>query len=80
MSSTVISPTSIESLPTRRLLAFTTAGFLAIIIETMPAGLLPKIGHGLGVSEAMAGQLVTLYRPATHSLSSPASPRGWRRA
>ncbi|MBN0796079.1 MFS transporter, partial [Pseudomonas aeruginosa] len=37
------------------------AGFLAIMTETMPAGLLPQISHGLGVSEALAGQLVTLY-------------------
>lgn len=29
--------------------------------ENMPAGLLPQIGEGLGVSEAMAGQTVTLY-------------------
>ncbi|RJL33592.1 MFS transporter [Bailinhaonella thermotolerans] len=29
--------------------------------ETMPAGLLPLIGRGLGVSEALAGQFVTLY-------------------
>jgi predicted MFS family arabinose efflux permease len=50
-----------ERLPSRRLLAFTTAGFLAIMTETMPAGLLPQIGHGLRVSDGLAGQLVTLY-------------------
>ncbi|MGF1424994.1 MFS transporter [Kitasatospora sp. LaBMicrA B282] len=48
-------------LPTLKLLAFTAAGFLAIMTETMPAGLLPQIGHGLGVSEGLTGQLVTLY-------------------
>ncbi|GGV71594.1 MFS transporter [Streptomyces thermoviolaceus] len=48
-------------LPVGRLLAFTTAGFLAIMTETMPAGLLPQIGDGLDVTEAWAGQLVTLY-------------------
>ncbi|MTE22318.1 MFS transporter [Streptomyces sp. TRM43335] len=50
-----------ERLPHPKLLAFTAAGFLAIMTETMPAGLLPQIGRGLGVSEGLAGQLVTLY-------------------
>ncbi|OEC33211.1 Predicted arabinose efflux permease, MFS family [Pseudomonas cuatrocienegasensis] len=50
-----------DRLPFGRLLALTMAGFLAIMTETMPAGLLPQIGQGLGVSEAFAGQLVTVY-------------------
>ncbi|MFG3346481.1 MFS transporter [Streptomyces sp. NPDC048018] len=50
-----------ERLPILKLLAFTAAGFLAIMTETMPAGLLPQIGQGLDVSEGLAGQLVTLY-------------------
>jgi predicted MFS family arabinose efflux permease len=50
-----------ERLPVWKLLALTTAGFLAIMTETMPAGLLPQIGRGLGISEGFAGQLVTLY-------------------
>ncbi|MFI6209001.1 MFS transporter [Streptomyces sp. NPDC051041] len=61
---TVLHPEGVQSesrLPVGRLLAFTTAGFLAIMTETMPAGLLPQIGGGLDVSEAWAGQLVTLY-------------------
>ncbi|MDI6410825.1 MFS transporter [Streptomyces albus] len=49
------------SLPVVRLLAFTTAGFLAIMTETMPAGLLPRISAGLHISEALAGQFVSLY-------------------
>lgn len=48
-------------LPVPRLLAFTAAGFLAIMTETMPAGLLPQIADGLDVSQALAGQLITLY-------------------
>ena len=39
------------SLPIWKLLAFTTAGFLTIMTETMPAGLLTQIGAGLRVSE-----------------------------
>ncbi|RJE90529.1 MFS transporter [Paenibacillus sp. 1011MAR3C5] len=36
-------------------------GFICILTETIPAGLLPLIGEGLHISKAMAGQLVTLY-------------------
>lgn len=70
-----------DGLPVWRLLAFTMAGFLAITTETMPAGLLPQIGHGLGVSEAMAGQLVTLYALGSVLAAVPviAATRGWNR-
>jgi predicted MFS family arabinose efflux permease len=37
------------------------AGFITILTEALPAGLLPQIGASLRVSEALAGQLVTLY-------------------
>lgn len=43
------------------LLAFTVSGFLTIMTENMPSGLLPQISAGLGVSESLAGQLLTLY-------------------
>ncbi|WMJ69640.1 MFS transporter [Stenotrophomonas sp. 24(2023)] len=48
-------------MPVAALLAFAMTGFIAILTETLPAGLLPQIGHGLQISEAMAGQFVTLY-------------------
>lgn len=54
-------PPAPDRLPVLKLLAFTAAGFLAIMTETMPAGLLPQIAHGLDVREGLAGQLVTLY-------------------
>lgn len=68
-------------IPVWRLLAFTTAGFLAIMTETMPAGLLPQIGDGLGVSEGLAGQLVTLYAIGSVVAAVPviAATRGMRR-
>ncbi|MGJ7529662.1 MFS transporter [Variovorax sp. GB1P17] len=68
-------------LPVWRLLAFTMAGFLAIMTETMPAGLLPQIGAGLGVSEGLAGQLVTLYALGSVVAAIPviAITRSWRR-
>ncbi len=68
-------------LPIGRLLAFTVAGFLAIMTETMPAGLLQQIGSGLGVSEAMAGQTVTLYALGSVVAAIPviAATRSWNR-
>ncbi|WP_051297721.1 MFS transporter [Brevibacterium album] len=48
-------------LPWTALLALAAAGFLAIFTETIPAGLLPQLAEGLGVSTSAAGQLVTLY-------------------
>ena len=48
-------------LPLSALLALAMTGFTAIATETLPAGLLPTIAQGLGVTEASAGQLVTAY-------------------
>lgn len=68
-------------LPLWQLLAFTLAGFITIMTETMPAGLLPLISQGLGVSQAMAGQLVTLYALGSVLAAIPlvAATRTWRR-
>ena len=53
-------PSQRERLPLAGLLALATAGFITILTEAMPAGLLPQISAGLGVSEALVGQLVTV--------------------
>lgn len=50
-----------ERLPLGSLLALTTAGFLTVMLETLPAGVLPSLSGDLGVSEAVAGQTITLY-------------------
>ncbi|BCA57499.1 5-carboxymethyl-2-hydroxymuconic-semialdehyde dehydrogenase [Sphingomonas sp. HMP6] len=70
-----------DGLPVGQLLAFTVAGFLAIMTENMPAGLLPQIGTGLGVSEAMAGQTVTVYALGSVVAAIPiiAATRSWNR-
>lgn len=47
--------------PLAALLALALAGFVTILTEALPAGLLPQISAGLQVSEALAGQLVTAY-------------------
>src|ERR1700712_4496899 len=70
-----------DRLPVGGLLALAMTGFIAIMTETLPAGLLPQIGHGLDVSESSAGQLVTLYAVGTVAASIPltAATQGWRR-
>ena len=70
-----------KGLPIWKLLAFTMAGFLTIMTETMPAGLLPQISAGLGVSEALAGQMVTLYALGSVVAAIPVitATRSWRR-
>ncbi|PTQ12066.1 MFS transporter [Sphingomonas oleivorans] len=74
-------PARKEGLPIAGLLALATAGFVTILTEALPAGLLPQIGADLAVSEAMAGQLVTLYAIGSFAAAIPltAATRGWRR-
>ncbi|MCW2529209.1 MAG: major facilitator family transporter [Pseudonocardiales bacterium] len=50
-----------EKLPLAGLLALFTAGFITILTETLPAGLLPEMSASLGVSESLTGQTVTVY-------------------
>lgn len=48
-------------MPVFALLALAMTGFICIFTETIPAGLLSQISTGLNVSEALAGQLITIY-------------------
>lgn len=70
-----------DRLPVSGLLALAATGFVAIMTETLPAGLLPEIGAGLGVSDARAGQLVTLYAAGSLLAAIPltAATLGWKR-
>ncbi|WP_330210172.1 MFS transporter [Pseudomonas sp. AM4(2022)] len=70
-----------EPLPLAGLLALACAGFITILTEAMPAGLLPQISAGLGVSQALVGQLVTLYALGSLLAAIPLTllTRGWRR-
>ena len=70
-----------DSLPLGGLLALASAGFITILTEAMPAGLLPQMGEGLGVSPALVGQLVTLYALGSLLAAIPLTllTRGWRR-
>ncbi|TBU71820.1 MFS transporter [Pseudomonas daroniae] len=81
------SPTSLtaeataERLPLSALLALAMTGFICIVTETLPAGLLPQISQGLGVSASLAGQTVTAYAIGSVLAAIPLTiaTRGWRR-
>ncbi|MFT0868068.1 MFS transporter [Pseudomonas sp. CAM1A] len=55
------SAASATRLPLSGLLALALTGFIAILSETLPAGLLDQIADGMQISQAMAGQWVTAY-------------------
>lgn len=48
-------------LPIASLLTLAMAGFITILTEALPAGLLSQISTGMNISESLAGQFVTLY-------------------
>ncbi|MBY9079116.1 MFS transporter [Paenibacillus sp. HN-1] len=68
-------------LPLTGLLGLAMAGFICILTESLPAGLLPYMAEDLGITEALAGQFVTLYAVGSLSAAIPltAATRGWRR-
>lgn len=70
-----------EKLPMGALLALAMTGFICIVTETLPAGLLPMIGSGLGVSPSLAGQMVTVYALGSLLAAIPLTiaTQGWRR-
>jgi predicted MFS family arabinose efflux permease len=70
-----------QRLPLWSLLALTASGFLTIMLETMPAGILPEISQGLGVSESAAGQFVSVYAIGSIVGALPiiSSTMGWSR-
>ncbi|MFU8928050.1 MFS transporter [Acinetobacter puyangensis] len=70
-----------ERLPIAALLALAMTGFLALLVETIPAGMLLHISDDLGISETLAGQFVTLYAMGSLVAAIPltAATQGWRR-
>lgn len=63
------------------LLALAMTGFICINTETLPAGLLPQIGEGMGISQSLAGQMVTAYAVGSLLAAIPLTiaTRAWRR-
>ena len=70
-----------ERLPVMALLALAMTGFICIITETLPAGLLPQISADLGISQAAGGQMVTVYALGSLLAAIPLTiaTRRWRR-
>ena len=70
-----------DRLPYGALLALAMTGFICIVTETLPAGLLPEIGTGLGISAALAGQMVTVYALGSLLAAIPLTiaTQTWRR-
>ncbi|WP_432378713.1 MFS transporter [Duganella sp. P38] len=70
-----------NALPMGALLALATAGFLALLTEIIPAGTISMIAGGMGISESMAGQFITLYAVGSLVAAIPltAATLHWRR-
>ncbi|WP_109511730.1 MFS transporter [Pseudomonas ovata] len=68
-------------LPLAALLALAMTGFICIVTETLPAGLLPQISNGLGISASFAGQMVTVYALGSLLAAIPLTiaTQSWRR-
>ncbi|EKL4793413.1 TPA: MFS transporter, partial [Enterobacter hormaechei] len=63
------------------LMAFAMTGFICIMTETIPAGLLPEISKGMNISLASAGQWVTVYALGSLFAAIPLTivTRSWNR-
>lgn len=70
-----------DKLPLGALLALAMTGFICIVTETLPAGLLPQISSGLDVSPSLAGQMVTVYALGSLLAAIPLTiaTQSWRR-
>ncbi|GGF84821.1 MFS transporter [Azorhizobium oxalatiphilum] len=70
-----------DRLPLSGLLALAMGGFITILTEALPAGLLPQIGSDLSVSDAYAGQFVTIYAIGSLAAAIPltSATQGMRR-
>ncbi|MBS1081251.1 MFS transporter [Gluconobacter kondonii] len=81
MTATTTTEHKADRLPLAGLLALAMTGFICIMTETLPAGLLPQISSGLNVSASLAGQLVTAYAVGSLTTAIPLTivTRGWRR-
>lgn len=68
-------------LPVPALLALAMTGFICILTETIPAGLLAGISAALNISPSMAGQVVTAYAAGSLLAAIPLTllTRTWSR-
>ncbi|WP_068715985.1 MFS transporter [Vibrio tritonius] len=70
-----------KPMPYMALLAFAMTGFICIMTETIPAGLLPEISHELAIPLSTAGQWVTAYALGSLFAAIPLTiaTRAWSR-
>ncbi len=70
-----------DQLPLTALLALAMAAFITILTEALPAGLLPQMSQSLEVSEALVGQLITIYAIGSVIAAIPVTmtTQSWRR-
>lgn len=68
-------------LPLSGLLALAMAAFITLLTEILPSGLLPQMAASLGKSEALIGQLVTVYAVGSLLTAIPLTiaTQNWRR-
>lgn len=70
-----------DRLPVSALLALAMTGFICIVTETLPAGLMTQISADFAISQALTGQWVTVYALGSLLSAIPLTiaTRGWRR-
>lgn len=69
---TVTTETTPQRLPWFALVLFAAMGFILVAAETMPAGLLPVIAHGMHTSEGVVGQFISVWALGTVVVTIPA--------
>ncbi|WP_323741689.1 MFS transporter [Curtobacterium sp. VKM Ac-2865] len=74
-------PDEPRAMPWLALALLATMGFVLVAAETMPAGLLPVIAEGMGISEGTVGQFISVWALGTVIVTIPAISltRGFRR-
>lgn len=56
---------NVKKLPIKALFALFLSGFVSLLTEALPAGLLPEMSQTLHISPSLAGQTVSIYALAT---------------
>lgn len=80
-ASTATASTATGRLPILALIGLFVSGFIGILTEALPAGLLPEMSKTLGQSVAVTGQTVTVYAIGTAIAVIPlaVATTNWRR-
>ncbi|NQX12329.1 MFS transporter [Microbacteriaceae bacterium VKM Ac-2855] len=71
-AATPTATTAPQKMPWLALILLATMGFILVAAETMPAGLLPVIAAGMGISEGTVGQFISVWALGTVIVTIPA--------